>query len=746
MEKNVNPLLDRYDELKAKGKLNKDEQGELNNIIKQVSNTIPGAVTQWNKYGEAMDINTGKAREFVAMQKVLMKTANKEAIDAAKQELATYIKVRDSFVKDLNTGSTKMIGGGGYTFNIKNTDKQIEEMRASIKKYNDLIEDRRLLIKGLTGDYMDESKVVPKADPVNTARTEGVIAKEIQALKDSRKELDVHSKAYAEYTSKITKLEEELSGAKGKKTKAEKTQDSERKKALQEFMKLDKEYKKLELDRLDEMVTKNAEEINQEGRKYDALIKQEKDFLKMKGITSEQRKTTEEKIQALSTEKTIAITTITVRQETDMLKKIADLRQNFSKIQATEYNKQVIQINSFYDSLEKENAGNEKKLADIKIARTLDLSDAQIREKVRLENEKARIDDEYNTLTGNKEENSLARLNKKYDDEIQALKDKFSKELQATQAFKDAVDKINGKRKAEAENVEKDTAQKDKDYKIQMAQQAADATFAIISNNNKAKLDSELASIELQRNAELSKKNLTEKQKAAIQEKYDAKVKEAKIKGWEADKRASIAQALVNGALAVTKVLAQTGVLSPFAIPAIAAGTAAQIAIIVAQKTPEFAVGVRNFEGGKAIVGEKGPEAINENGKWWIAQSATLADLEPGTDVYTANDTAAMFKGKSLGERIYSQSSYTVDNTAIRSAERNYRSSGNGSYTSTTTGAAATMGSASTSTDDVAELKEMVFQLTNAVKLESEKKVVFIYQKFEEFDENVKEVRISQKG
>jgi len=63
-----------------------------------------------------------------------------------------------------------------------------------------------------------------------------------------------------------------------------------------------------------------------------------------------------------------------------------------------------------------------------------------------------------------------------------------------------------------------------------------------------------------------------EAKKEAIRRKYAKK-----------QKALSIAQALINGAEAITKVLAQTGILSPLAIPFIAATTAAQIALIASQ-------------------------------------------------------------------------------------------------------------------------------------------------------------------
>lgn len=62
-------LSDRYDELKAKTALNKEEQKELNEIVKTLSNTYPDAVTKINKYGDAVEVNTAKIKNFTKAQK-----------------------------------------------------------------------------------------------------------------------------------------------------------------------------------------------------------------------------------------------------------------------------------------------------------------------------------------------------------------------------------------------------------------------------------------------------------------------------------------------------------------------------------------------------------------------------------------------------------------------------------------------------------------------------------------------------
>jgi hypothetical protein len=88
LEKSFVPLLNRYDELTKKGSLNKDEQQELNTIIEKISKTVPSAVTEFDKYGNALAINTDRAREFVRVQQLMLAERNRTAITEQQQKLS----------------------------------------------------------------------------------------------------------------------------------------------------------------------------------------------------------------------------------------------------------------------------------------------------------------------------------------------------------------------------------------------------------------------------------------------------------------------------------------------------------------------------------------------------------------------------------------------------------------------------------------------------------------------------------
>lgn len=95
LQREMLPLLDRYDFLKSKTTLNKDEQKELREIIEQVGLTIPGAISQFDNYGNAMEINGGKARQFIKDQALALKSMNRDAITALKEQM----KERDGVIK-----------------------------------------------------------------------------------------------------------------------------------------------------------------------------------------------------------------------------------------------------------------------------------------------------------------------------------------------------------------------------------------------------------------------------------------------------------------------------------------------------------------------------------------------------------------------------------------------------------------------------------------------------------------------
>jgi hypothetical protein len=195
-------------------------------------------------------------------------------------------------------------------------------------------------------------------------------------------------------------------------------------------------------------------------------------------------------------------------------------------------------------------------------------------------------------LPWNKLEAEKKLITDKYNFEIQkaaeAGKDTAALRLEYQEKITEATKKSEEQRKA---------------FAIQAAQEISSKAFSLISNSIKSSSEAKIKGLESDKAKELSNTNLTKSQKAAIEAKYKKKENDEKVKAFKAEQKLQIAQALINGAIAVTKTLSTMAL--PAAIPFIAADvamTAIQIATIASQKPPQFARGGQFVSDGRGAL------------------------------------------------------------------------------------------------------------------------------------------------
>lgn len=423
--------------------------------------------------------------------------------------------------------------------------------------------------------------------------------------------------------------------------------ENAKKQALAEFEKLDDEYKKLNLQRLNDQLSANEKEVKQEADKYQALIDKEKEFLLLKGATPEQKKKTEDNITQLGLDKGKAEADLRVRQEVEMIRKIEDLHIQLTQIQENELQKQKTQINKFYDEQERLNAGNDKAIALLKIKREQEIAAAVLRTKEALQKDIDKIENKETEPQNNKQklDKKLLDIKIAYDNERNLLKAKYGGMLELEEEYQAALAIIQGRERASKQAAtdafNKANADDLFEITINTATQASDATFQIIANSRRANLDRDISALEQKRKAELDNTDLTEQQRNEINKKYDEQIKQEKLRAWKAEQKAALAQVVINGAVAVTKALAQVGPLGAFVIPSIIAGTLLQSGVILSQKPPEYAEGGMSNEnpsgyvskatifnnsasGRPFVAGEKGKEWIAPN---WMVNSPRFANI-----------------------------------------------------------------------------------------------------------------------
>lgn len=156
-EKKLIPLINRYDELKKKTKLNNTEQTELKTVVQGIASVMPSAVTELDKYGNALSINTTKAREFIKIQKDYLKVENASKIDATQKELDMLQRsLATANKRRLETEKTVLTDNRlGTVQTSKKTTADYQKENEFIAKLNRDIEMKSNYLKKLNGDFMD---------------------------------------------------------------------------------------------------------------------------------------------------------------------------------------------------------------------------------------------------------------------------------------------------------------------------------------------------------------------------------------------------------------------------------------------------------------------------------------------------------------------------------------------------------------------------------------------------------------
>lgn len=165
LQSNIVPLLPRYDELALKSNKSNSEQNEMKNIINQVAAAIPGAITQFDRYGNAIAISTSRVTEFIKNEKDRLRVVNQSAIEEQNVALKAAQKELDFFNKRAReiektgtfnvTESWTSIGGGKNTRQRAATTKELQSQNQALAEAASKVNGIRQEISRLNGDLLD---------------------------------------------------------------------------------------------------------------------------------------------------------------------------------------------------------------------------------------------------------------------------------------------------------------------------------------------------------------------------------------------------------------------------------------------------------------------------------------------------------------------------------------------------------------------------------------------------------------
>ena len=260
---------------------------------------------------------------------------------------------------------------------------------------------------------------------------------------------------------------------------------------------------------------------------------------------------------------------------------------------------------------------------------------------------------------------------KAFEDSLELYKGDIEKRKEIQLQF----DEWKKAKKEEEKEIKLEEEQAEREFALEMAQQTSDFAFEQANANAQRRRDAETEMLIKQKDKEIAiidnqlEKGIISEEEAS-EKKEKVAIKTAKKQEaieqelFNKNKLRDIAQAVINGALAVTKVMGQTGIASPFVIPTIIATTGLQIATISAQKFEKGGIlqGNSHAEGGI----DMGNNQEAEGGEAVINKKSTAMFREELSIINQAGGGVKFESGGVLGETQSTNSEQGLGNLSSR--------------------------------------------------------------------------------
>ncbi len=154
-ESKLPTLTDRYDQLRLKSSLTKEEQAEMKKIMEQIAEIVPSAAFEFDKYGNVMQVDTDIARKYLTEQRGILEAMRQQRKEMLEREANMLSERVRNLQRDLNQGfSVKVVDMGMGQFQEqrhKLVDSEIKTMRKQLADYQAEVAARRDDLKNLGG-------------------------------------------------------------------------------------------------------------------------------------------------------------------------------------------------------------------------------------------------------------------------------------------------------------------------------------------------------------------------------------------------------------------------------------------------------------------------------------------------------------------------------------------------------------------------------------------------------------------
>lgn len=301
-EKVLNPLLQRYDELKEQGELNEDQQRELKGVINDIVEIVPDAATGFDVYGNALDINKDKVIANTKAQKELLAELAGQDIEEigesfidATQDITTYQEqlekgVRQSAELQKVTGQLRreltVPEAKKAAIDIRNLDSQIQENIQTLVKFGltqeeiiDLFDKSGRANQKQRDRFIENLNVVVELNKATKENTEDTEENTEETDKNTES-IDKNTKAKEENAETNLRTEKEIEA--GRKKLAEEAEERRKAEARDKKNREDKEEKEADerLKKAEERQKLTIAQINSDIHEQQRLAEERKKRIK----------------------------------------------------------------------------------------------------------------------------------------------------------------------------------------------------------------------------------------------------------------------------------------------------------------------------------------------------------------------------------------------------------------------------------------------------------------------------------
>lgn len=215
-------LANRYNELKSKTKLSKNEQAELNKVVSAVADVVPSAISQWDKYGNAIGLNTKRVYEYLEAEKYRLRFEQKELIKSSRIQMEEAKRTMEAAQKVVDNKGYNVKNGFGKSSFVALSEDELQKYRKMVAEAGESLKSAEVTFRAYYGNDIDKliNQRVATERYASVARTNfsKLNQKQLKEWLDNEKNA---SNRYREIAQEIYESREKSNGGGGNKDKSD---------------------------------------------------------------------------------------------------------------------------------------------------------------------------------------------------------------------------------------------------------------------------------------------------------------------------------------------------------------------------------------------------------------------------------------------------------------------------------------------------------------------------------------------